>query len=49
MDKELSLLMDLYELTMGMSYFTYKRNAWATFDLLSEICLRTAHIWLPAD
>lgn len=25
--------MDLYELTMGMSYFTYKRNAWATFDL----------------
>jgi len=32
-DKELSLLMDLYELTMGMSYFTYKRNAWATFDL----------------
>lgn len=33
MYKERSLLVDLYELTMGMSYFTYKRNALATFDL----------------
>jgi len=29
----LSLLLDLYELTMAESYFTYKRNTYATFDL----------------
>lgn len=28
-----SLLLDLYELTMAQSYFVYKRNALATFDL----------------
>jgi nicotinate phosphoribosyltransferase len=28
-----SLLLDLYELTMAQSYFVYKRNAFATFDL----------------
>jgi len=28
-----SLLLDLYELTMGQSYFVYKRNTLATFDL----------------
>jgi len=28
-----SLLLDLYELTMGQSYFAYKRNTRATFDL----------------
>ncbi len=29
----LSLLVDLYELTMAQSYFVYRRNAFATFDL----------------
>src|SRR3989338_9511831 len=29
----LSLLVDLYELTMAQSYFIYKRNNSATFDL----------------
>lgn len=29
----LSLLVDLYELTMAQSYFIYKRNTFATFDL----------------
>src|SRR3989338_965452 len=29
----LSLLLDLYELTMGMSYFVYKSDCLATFDL----------------
>lgn len=29
----LSLLMDLYELTMAQSYFVYKKDASATFDL----------------
>ena len=33
MQKALSLLLDLYELTMGMSYFVYKKNTSATFDL----------------
>ncbi|MBM3245977.1 MAG: nicotinate phosphoribosyltransferase [Candidatus Omnitrophica bacterium] len=33
MKKELSLLMDLYELTMAQSYFIYKKNTFATFDL----------------
>jgi nicotinate phosphoribosyltransferase len=33
MHKELSLLLDLYELTMAQSYFVYKRNTLATFDL----------------
>ena len=28
-----SLLIDLYELTMAQCYFSYKRNAWATFEL----------------
>ena len=28
-----SLLLDLYELTMAESYFTYKRDTFATFDL----------------
>ena len=28
-----SLLLDLYELTMAEAYFTYKRGAFATFDL----------------
>jgi nicotinate phosphoribosyltransferase len=28
-----SLLLDLYELTMAQSYYTYKRNTRATFDL----------------
>ncbi|MCX5702075.1 MAG: nicotinate phosphoribosyltransferase [Candidatus Omnitrophica bacterium] len=31
--RNLSLLLDLYELTMAESYFHYKRNAFATFDL----------------
>lgn len=30
----LALLLDLYELTMGESYFAYKSNTLATFDLL---------------
>lgn len=29
----ISLLVDLYELTMAKSYFVYKKNAFATFDL----------------
>jgi len=29
----IALLLDLYELTMAQSYFIYKRNAFATFDL----------------
>jgi len=33
MDKGLALLLDLYELTMAQSYFIYKRNTFATFDL----------------
>jgi len=33
MQKELSLLLDLYELTMAQSYFNYKRDTFATFDL----------------
>ena len=33
MIKDLSLLLDLYELTMAQGYFYYKRNALATFDL----------------
>ncbi|MFH1269811.1 MAG: nicotinate phosphoribosyltransferase, partial [Candidatus Omnitrophota bacterium] len=28
-----ALLLDLYELTMAQSYFTYRRKAFATFDL----------------
>lgn len=30
---DVSLLVDLYELTMAECYFAYKRNAWATFEL----------------
>ncbi len=33
MDRNLSLLVDLYELTMAQSYFIYKKNIRATFDL----------------
>jgi nicotinate phosphoribosyltransferase len=33
MVKDLSLLMDLYELTMAESYFHYKKDTLATFDL----------------
>jgi nicotinate phosphoribosyltransferase len=33
MEKGLSLLMDLYELTMAQAYFTHRKNALATFDL----------------
>lgn len=33
MDKSLSLLADLYELTMAESYFHYKKDTSATFDL----------------
>jgi len=33
MNKGLALLLDLYELTMAQSYFIYKRNTFATFDL----------------
>ncbi len=32
-NKGLSLLVDLYELTMAECYFHYKKDAWATFDL----------------
>ncbi len=32
-NNNLSLLVDLYELTMAQSYFIYKRNTSATFDL----------------
>lgn len=32
-NNNLSLLVDLYELTMGECYFHYKKDAWATFDL----------------
>lgn len=32
-NNNLSLLVDLYELTMAQSYFVYKRNTSATFDL----------------
>ncbi len=32
-DSSLSLLVDLYELTMAQSYFRHRRNAQATFDL----------------
>jgi nicotinate phosphoribosyltransferase len=33
MDRDLTLLMDLYELTMAQAYFIHKRNTFATFDL----------------
>ena len=33
MEKKSTLLMDLYELTMAQSYFIYKKNTSATFDL----------------
>jgi len=33
MNKCLSLLVDLYELTMAECFFHYKRDSWATFDL----------------
>lgn len=33
MDKDFSLLVDLYELTMAQCYFVYRRDALATFDL----------------
>jgi len=33
MYKDISLLVDLYELTMACAYFVYKRNTSATFDL----------------
>ena len=33
MNKGLALLLDLYELTMAQSYFLYKRDTFATFDL----------------
>ncbi|MDD5155594.1 MAG: nicotinate phosphoribosyltransferase [Candidatus Omnitrophica bacterium] len=33
MDKKLSLLVDLYELTMAQGYFIYRKDALATFDL----------------
>ena len=33
MKRDLALLMDLYELTMAESYFAYKRDTFATFDL----------------
>jgi nicotinate phosphoribosyltransferase len=33
MYRELALLVDLYELTMAQSYFVYKGNTFATFDL----------------
>jgi nicotinate phosphoribosyltransferase len=33
MNRNLALLMDLYELTMAESYLAYKRDALATFDL----------------
>lgn len=33
MDKRFSLLLDLYELTMAESYFHYKKDTSATFDL----------------
>ncbi|MBU1726850.1 MAG: nicotinate phosphoribosyltransferase, partial [Candidatus Omnitrophica bacterium] len=33
MEKISALLVDLYELTMGESYFSYKKNILATFDL----------------
>ncbi|MEW6100706.1 MAG: nicotinate phosphoribosyltransferase, partial [Candidatus Omnitrophota bacterium] len=33
MERIPALLMDLYELTMAQSYFAYKRDAFATFDL----------------
>jgi len=33
MGKALSLLLDLYELTMSQSYFNYKKDTLATFDL----------------
>ena len=33
MGSELSLLVDLYELTMAQSYFVYKKDTSATFDL----------------
>jgi nicotinate phosphoribosyltransferase len=33
MDGKLTLLMDLYELTMAQAYFVHKRNTFATFDL----------------
>lgn len=32
-NKGLTLLLDLYELTMAECYFRYKKGAWATFDL----------------
>lgn len=33
MDKNFALLLDLYELTMAQSYFIYRKNTSATFDL----------------
>lgn len=39
------LLLDLYELTMAESYFTYKRNSAATFDLfVRELPLNRAYL-----
>lgn len=37
MDKNLSLLVDLYELTMADCYLSYKEDALATFDLLVRV------------
>lgn len=36
MDKNFSLLVDLYELTMAQSYFCYKKDTLATFDLFAR-------------
>lgn len=33
LQKNISLLVDLYELTMAQSYFIHKPNTWATFEL----------------
>ncbi|MFA5410389.1 MAG: nicotinate phosphoribosyltransferase [Candidatus Omnitrophota bacterium] len=42
---KISLLLDLYELTMAESYFTYKRDASATFDLfVRELPLNRAYL-----
>ena len=45
MDKNLSLLVDLYELTMAESYFHYKKDTFATFDLfVRELPLNRAYL-----
>jgi nicotinate phosphoribosyltransferase len=45
MQNSLTLLVDLYELTMAQSYFVYKKNTLATFDLfVRDLPLNRAYL-----